>query len=236
MTCNNGLLFEDEFITSLKEKFYCADADPNGEKRLFFDNSGGSLRLRTAVEAKASLEAYPDCPERNQPMALELTSIVERGTRELLELVFAAKSGALISELTASQTMFQMVGIIMENVPGTNAVVSVLEHPSAFDAVEYYCKKTNKELRVIPANPATGEIEPDAVARLVDENTCLLSVTSASNVCGTIMDLPAIVEAARKKKELEKKERKKKKKQDKAEKKKQNKNLFNEQVFYIVFK
>lgn len=199
MYSDKGILFDDAFTKELKEKFYYADADPTEGKRLFFDNSGGSLRLRAAVDAKAALEAYPNCPERSHPTAKELKEIVERGTREILELVFSAKSGALISELTASQTMFHMVGLIIENIPGTNAVVSVLEHPSAFDAVEYYCKKTRKEMRIIPANPATGEIEPDAVARLVDENTCLLSVTSASNVCGTIMDIPAIVAAARKK-------------------------------------
>ena len=63
MNGHNGLLFEPAFVASLKEKFYCVDADPNGEERLFFDNSGGSLRLRAAVEAKAASEAYPDCPE-----------------------------------------------------------------------------------------------------------------------------------------------------------------------------
>ena len=36
-----------------------------------------------------------------------------------------------------------------------------MEHPSAFDAVEYYCKKTGKEMRVIPADPATGAIDPE---------------------------------------------------------------------------
>ena len=49
---------------------------------------------------------------------------------------------------------------------GTNAVVSSLEHPSAFDAVEYYCKKTGKELRVIPANPITGGIDTEDTIRI----------------------------------------------------------------------
>ena len=193
----NGIFFEDAFSRALKERFYMVDADPTHGERLFYDNSGGSLRLRAAVEAKADLERYPDCPDRSHAKALELKEIVERGTKEILHLVFGAEEGSLITELTASQTMFHMVGLIMENVPGTNAVVSSLEHPSAFDAVEFYCKKTGKELRVVPADPKTGEIEPEAVAALVDENTCLLSVMSASNVCGAINDIKAIVQAAR---------------------------------------
>ena len=122
------------------------------------------------------------------------------GTYELLHTVFGASEGAIMTELTASQTMFQMVGIIMENIPGKNAVVSSLEHPSAFDAVEYYCKKTGRELRVIPANPETGGIDPEAAVALVDEDTCLLSVMSASNVSGAINDIGEIVRLAREKK------------------------------------
>ena len=193
-----GVLFETEFQKSLKEKFCYADADPEYGKRLFFDNSGGSLRLKRCVEKKAELEFFPDCPERIHARSVYLKGLVEKGTKEILEIIFGAKSGALITELTASQTMFQLVGMIMENVSGTNAVVSSIEHPSAFDAVEYYCKKTGKELRVVPANTKTGGVDVEEVIKLVDENTTLLSIMSASNISGNIMDIKEIVKRARK--------------------------------------
>ena len=145
MSCDKGILFDGELQASLKEKFYYVDADPIYGERLFFENSGGSLRLKKCVEAKAEHEKFPDCPERIHERSLYLRGLVEKGTKEILEIIFGAKSGALITELTASQTMFHMVGMIMENIPGTNAVVSSIEHPSAFDAIEYYCKKTGKK-------------------------------------------------------------------------------------------
>ena len=194
------MLFEQDFVKNLKAQFAYVDEDLAGNARLFFDNSGGSLRLKSAVAAKAETELLPDCPERTHKKALELNALVQQGTKEIISCVFGAENGALITELTASQTMFHMVELVMENVPGTNAVVSVLEHPSAFDAIEYYCKKTGKELRVIPADPTTGAIDPDVAASLVDENTCLLSVMSASNVTGAIMDIASIVRKARAKK------------------------------------
>ena len=193
----NGLLFENDFQKALKEKFYYADSDPKYGKRLFFDNSGGSLRLKKCVEAKAALEMFPDCPERIHERSVYLKGLVDQGTKEILDIMFGAKSGALITELTASQTMFHMVGLIMENIPGTNAVVSSIEHPSAFDAIEFYCKKTGKEMRVVPANQKTGGIDPEEVAKLVDKDTCLLSIMSASNISGNIMDMEAIVKMAR---------------------------------------
>ena len=200
MNYEKGLLFDADLQKALKEKFYYTDFDQTGAARLFFDNSGGSLRLKAAVAAKAEFEQLPDCPERFHKQALELNDVVQTGTRDILSYVFGTEKGALITELTASQAMFHMVELIMENIPGTNAVVSVLEHPSAFDAVAYFCKKTGKQLRVIPADPVTGAIDPDAAANLVDENTCLLSVMSASNVTGAIMDIAAIVRKARQKK------------------------------------
>ncbi len=192
-----GILFEDDFQKSLKEKFFYADADPEHGERLFFDNSGGSLRLKACVEAKCAHEMFPDCPERIHARSVYLKGLVEEGTKQILEIMFGAKSGALITELTASQTMFHLVGLIMENIPGTNAVVSSLEHPSAFDAIEYYCKKTGKEMRVVPANQVTGGIDPDEVVKYVDKDTCVLSIMSASNISGNIMDIEAIVKKAR---------------------------------------
>lgn len=196
----NGVLFPSTLSARLRDEFYFVDRDSDGAERLFFDNSGGALRLRRAVEAKCALEAYPDCPDRPHERALYLREIVEHGTREILSTVFGASEGALITELTASQAMFHMVGMILEHVPGGNVVVSSLEHPSAFDAVCYHAKRYGKEVRVIPADPVSGGILPAAAAELVDEDTCLLSVMAASNVSGYVMDLPAIVQAARAKK------------------------------------
>ena len=146
------MLFEKEFSEELKAQFAYADEDPEGNARLFFDNSGGSLRLKAAVEAKANIELLPDCPERTHKKALELNDLVQQGTQEIISCVFGAENGALITELTASQTMFHMVELVMENIPGTNAVVSVLEHPSSFDAVAYFCQKTGRYILYYPKN------------------------------------------------------------------------------------
>ena len=192
-----GILFDESFQKELKGRFCYPDGDPKYGERLFFDNSGGSLRLRSCVEAKAELEMFPDCPGRIHARGMGLKELAKEGAREILEIIFGAKSGALMTELTASQTMFQMVGIIMENTGGKNAVTSAIEHPSSYDAMEYYCRKTGKEMRVVPANHETGGIDPDEVVKYIDQDTCLLSIMAASNISGTIMDLEEIARRAR---------------------------------------
>lgn len=144
------------------------------------------------------MEQFPDCPERVRGRGLELQAYVKNGTKEILEVVFGASGGALLTELSASQSMYQAVGAIMENVKwGTNAVTSSLEHPSAHDAVEYYCGKTGREFRVVPANKTTGGIDPDEVMKYVDKDTCLLSIMAASNISGNIMDIKEIARRAK---------------------------------------
>ena len=54
MEFNHGVLFSDTYQKKLKSQFYYADKDPQYGARLFFENSGGSLRLKRAGEAGCS--------------------------------------------------------------------------------------------------------------------------------------------------------------------------------------
>ena len=83
-----GLLFENDFQKQLKSQFYNVDADPDFGERIFFENSGGSLRFKACVEKKAEIEAYPDCPERIHARSLYLKGFVEKGKKEILEIIF----------------------------------------------------------------------------------------------------------------------------------------------------
>ena len=46
MNTEKGIWFPDEYQKHLKAQFCYADEDPLYGPRLFFENSGGSLRLR----------------------------------------------------------------------------------------------------------------------------------------------------------------------------------------------
>ena len=194
-----GEFFPLELLQEVRNKFAFIEADPQLGKRLFFDNSGGSLRLQAAIDAKTELDLIPDCPERYHERADLLNEVIQKGTNDILKVILGAKDGALMTEMTASQTIFQGISTILENVQGTNAVTSNVEHPSAYDALKFYCQKNNREFRVAEANPLTGFVEPEKVAALVDENTIVVSIMASSNISGNIMDLENIVKLVREK-------------------------------------
>lgn len=192
MSSSQGEFFPESLMQEINARFHHVDHDMDGRERLFFDNAGGSFRLKAAVDAYARVDALPDCPERIHKRARHLQDIQARGEADI-RTILNADDGSIYPSLTASGGMFDMVRSVMENVPGSNVVTTILEHPSSYDAMGYYAARTGKELRVAPSNPETGGVDADAIVALIDDNTALLSVMYASNISGAKFDIETIV-------------------------------------------
>jgi cysteine desulfurase / selenocysteine lyase len=196
MTTDKGTLFPPALMRDIKERFHHVDRDINGRERLFFDNAGGSFRLKAATERFAEIDALPDCPERIHQLSLFLQRVQADGTADVRNIL-NAQGGSVYASLTASGAMFDMVRAIAENVPGTNMVTTVLEHPSSFDAMTLYAQRMGKELRVAKSNPVTGGVDVADIVSLIDDGTAMLSVIYASNISGAKLDIQEIVKQAR---------------------------------------
>lgn len=189
-------VFTSSEMIKIREKFMYVGEDKNGNDRLYFDNAGGSFRLKAAEEVFKKIDDIPDCSERKHNMALFLQEIEDQG-RQDARIIFNADDGAIYPGYTASMLMFEIIRVISENVAGTNMVTTVLEHPSSFDAMKMYSEKHGCELRIAQSNPETGGVTVDEIISHVDENTRILSVMAASNISGYIFDIEQVVERAR---------------------------------------
>jgi cysteine desulfurase / selenocysteine lyase len=196
MDTDQGILFSEALTRQIKARFHHVDHDMHGRERLFFDNAGGSFRLKSAIERMAQIDALPDCPERIHELSLYLQEVQAEGTADL-RTILNAQGGSVYASLTASGAMFDMVRAVAENVLGTNMVTTVLEHPSSFDAMSLYAQRSGKELRVAPSNPETGGVDVADIVKRIDSGTALLSVIYASNISGAKLDLQAVVRQAR---------------------------------------
>ena len=194
---HKGQFFTDDIMQAVKDAFHYVDQDLNGRRRLFFDNAGGSFRLKKALQAYAELAATPDCPERIHSTAVYLQSIQDKGQDDF-KMMLNVEGGAVYTALTASKAMFDMVRVITDHVEGTNMVTTVLEHPSAYDAMELNAERSGHELRVAKSNSITGGVDVEEITKLIDQDTVLLTVIYASNISGAKLDIEAIVAAARK--------------------------------------
>lgn len=192
----DGKLFPDTLMQQIKDSFYHVDCDFNGRRRLFFDNAGGSFRLKKSVEIYSQISATPDCAERIHNTAVYLQEIEKQGEQDF-RMMLNVDGGTVYTSLTASKAMFDMVRVISENVSGTNMVTTLLEHPSSYDAMELNAARTGRELRAAKSNATTGGVDVDEIIKLVDKDTVLLSVIYASNISGAKLDIESIVAAAR---------------------------------------
>lgn len=196
MTADTGKLFSPNVMRAVKDRFLLVDRDASGKERLYFDNAGGAFRLKSAIECFARIDAIPDNAERYHAVAVELQGVQARA-RDDVRLILNAKGGSVFASLTASGAMFDMVRAIAENVPGRNLVTTVLEHPSAFDAMTLYSQRLGKELRVARSNAVTGGVDVEEIVGLIDQDTCLVNVIYASNISGAKLDVEEIVRKAR---------------------------------------
>ncbi|MEA4846321.1 MAG: aminotransferase class V-fold PLP-dependent enzyme [Clostridiaceae bacterium] len=191
-----GLLFEDPLMQQIASRFEYLNEDPAIGERIFFENAGGSLRLKESGQRFSELGAFPDCPSRRHDRAVSLNAVIKKGIEDT-RIIFNAQDGEIIIGLTATMNMFRMVETVLQNIPGKNIVTSVLEHPSVFDSMSYYGKATSREVRVAKSCAATGGIAVEEVLRLIDQDTALLAITAASNITGTILDIESLVTKAR---------------------------------------
>lgn len=197
MSAYTDRMFTEEELKEIRAQFYYVDEDYYGRKRLFFDNAGGSLRLKKAEEAFHRIDSMPDASEHSNSLALELAALEDRGREDIKHVIFNAKSGTIYPSYTASQIAMEMVRVILENAKGTNVVTTMLEHPSVFDAARMYSEKYGMELRVAGVNKETGGVDAETILGLIDENTALLCCMAASNISGYIYETEKICKKAR---------------------------------------
>ena len=197
MSTYTDRMFTEEELAEIRAQFYYVDEDYYGKKRLFFDNAGGSLRLKKAEEAFQRIDSMPDASEHSNSLALELAALEDRGREDIKHVIFNAKSGTIYPTYTASQIAMEMVRVILENAKGTNVVTTMLEHPSVFDAARMYSEKHGMELRVAGVNKETGGVDAETILGLIDKDTALLCCMAASNISGYIYETEKICKKAR---------------------------------------
>ncbi|WP_394120281.1 aminotransferase class V-fold PLP-dependent enzyme [Planococcus donghaensis] len=190
--------FPEELQNQLNDRFYYLKQDVYGVDRLFFENAGGSLRLKAAVDSQTKYSAFPDCPERTHSVALDIRNVINLGTEDI-RLFLNAKDGSIASSFTASKLMFEIITAIASAKSKGNIVTTAIEHPSSFDACQFAAEQYKHELRVAAADPASGSIPLSNILDLIDAETVLVSVILTSNITGAMHDIKEYAKAIKEK-------------------------------------
>ena len=115
---------------SVRDKFAHVDTCPFQGKRVFFENAGGALTLKSVVDTTARLSAIPDNQGRDNPASHALVDIINTA-KQRTKVLLNASSGQIFVGESGSELLFRLISnAILGSQPGGNVVGTSLEHLS----------------------------------------------------------------------------------------------------------
>ncbi len=160
-----------------------------------FDGPGGSQTPRAVAEAIARTLTAP-MSTRGSVTAAEQNAdaAVREGRAALGDLIGADPAGIVFGRSMTSLTFDLARTLAKDWQPGDEVVVSRLDHDGNIRPWVLAAEAVGAVVRWADFDPATGELDPQAVGELLTDRTRVVAVTAASNLIGTMPDVRAIAD------------------------------------------
>ena len=197
MTQDQASLLGDALLAEIRSRFLHVDSDPFSGQRIFFENAGGTLRLKSILPVIEQFTAIPDNAGRTNPASKQIDAAIAQG-RSDVALLLGARSGHIAAEQSTTGMIFRVLNTIADNADGGNIVTTNLDHASAFDAARIVAERHGMEYRYAKLDPVTGTVPVESVLAQVDKATAGLAIIHASNILGSKNNVTEIVREVRK--------------------------------------
>lgn len=186
-------------LTEIRSDFPILSARVNGRPLVYLDTAATAQKpeivIRTVDELHRTLNA--NIHRGIHYMAEETTLRYEQSRDCVRQLLNARSPREIVFTSGATQSINLVAATFGEKYihPGDNIVVSEMEHHSNLVPWQLAAMRKGAEVRVLPFDDA-GALRTDLLPALLDERTRIVAVTQASNVLGTVPDLPHIIATA----------------------------------------
>ncbi|MFF3615107.1 cysteine desulfurase-like protein [Streptomyces sp. NPDC002580] len=158
-----------------------------------FDGPGGTQTPARVASAIADALTGPlSIRGRLTPGEKNAEGFVQGFRRAMADLVGGDPSGVVFGR-SATQLTYDFADALAKDwAPGDEVVVSRLDHDANIRPWLQAAERAGALVRWADFDPVTGELPAEAVGGLLTERTRLVAVTAASNLIGTVPDLPEI--------------------------------------------
>ncbi len=164
-------------------------------RRIYMDNAATSFPKPPQVtEAMVHfmLEVGANPGRSRHDQSREAAKMVKE-TREALATLFnVPEPNRIVFTLNATESLNTVIYGTLE--PGDHVIITQMEHNSVIRPVRHLESTGTITVSVSPCD-RMGVCDVDAIKGLIRDNTRLVAVNHASNVCGTIQDIRAVREA-----------------------------------------
>lgn len=190
-------MFNDELMEKVRDQFELVDTCPYQGKRIFFENAGGALTLKSVVKKAATLAAVPDNQGRDNPASHELQRIIDQSKSDARAFLGASEGPIFVGE-SGTELLFRLISTAILGVAkGSDVVGSTVEHPASVSACTRWSEIAGANYIKISHNDETGSVTADDYRKQVTENTKVATILHTSPVTGVAMDVGAIAKVIR---------------------------------------
>ena len=184
-------------MESIREKFMHVETCPFEGERIFFENAGGSLRLKSVVETSALYASYPDNQGRENEASKALVRSIENG-KDKMRLFFNADRGDVIVGESGTELLFRLIRTAALELPrGGTMLSSTLEHPASMSAMKKWAKNTQRSHIIVEHNDDSGSVDEQAYIKKLTSDVRVVSIVHTSPVTGMTVDLEKITKEVR---------------------------------------
>ena len=184
-------------MESIREKFMHVETCPFEGERIFFENAGGSLRLKSVVETSALYASYPDNQGRENEASKALVRSIENG-KDKMRLFFNADRGDVIVGESGTELLFRLIRTAALELPREGTMLSsTLEHPASMSAMKKWAKNTQRNHIIVEHDDGLGTVDEKAYLKKLTSGVRVVSVVHTSPVTGMTVDLEKITREVR---------------------------------------
>ena len=184
-------------IESIRKKFMHVETCPFEGDRIFFENAGGSLRLKSVVETSALYASYPDNQGRENEASKALVRSIENG-KSKMRLFFNADRGDVIVGESGTELLFRLIRTAALELPrGGTMLSSTLEHPASMSAMKKWAKNTLRFHIIVEHDEGLGTVDEKAYLKKLTRDVRVVSIVHTSPVTGMTVDLEKITKEVR---------------------------------------
>jgi cysteine desulfurase / selenocysteine lyase len=186
-------------LHTLRARFPVLHQQVNGKPLVYFDNAATTQKPQEVIDALSNYyKGY------NANIHRGIHSLAEKATKAFEDTRKAAQ--AFVNAAEAEEIIFTSgvthgINLVAQTygrafvMAGDEIIISTLEHHSNIVPWQMLCEEKGALLRVIPVSEA-GELDMEAYASLLNENTKIVAVNHASNSLGTINPIAEIISQA----------------------------------------
>ncbi len=185
------MTFSPEFLTTIRDRFHHADVCPVQGPRAFFENAGGSLTLKAAVERTAELMAFPDNQGRTNVASKYLMDVIADGRADM-KLLLGASSGEVFIGESGTELLGRLVRNAIFAGSGSLVIGSHLEHPATYSACRRWAPIAGMTYEQVAFDTETTVVGVDQYRPALTPDLAVATIIHASPVTGMHVDVAAI--------------------------------------------